>query len=160
MVNKIWQIFLITVCFISMTQALEPGDVVPDFAMPATTGAPQRLSEQIGHPVMLVWLNNCNGCREELADWQLLADSWAAEGLQTWVMWRKQKGEQAPQTSLPVLIYEASNDQAWWFEPSPAIMFIAPSGTLDYLYINNVDVRKAEIASELEQWLHNKKWFK
>lgn len=159
MVNKIWQIFLITVCLISMTQALEPGDLVPDFALPSLNGAPQRLSEQIGHPVMLVWLNDCDDCTESLIDWQYLAESWASQGLQTWIMWRKQENP-APQTPLPVLVYEATNDQAWWFEPSPAIMLIAPNGVLDYLYINDVDLRKAEIAGELKQWLHNKKWFR
>lgn len=160
MVYKIWQIFLATACLVSATHALEPGDVVPDFVMPAANGSPQRLSEQVGHPVMLIWLNDCDGCAEELMDWQYLAESWAVEGLQTWFVWRKEEGYSPPWSRLPVLIYESSNDHAWWFEPSPAVMFIAPNGVLDYLYIDKVEARTSEIANELKQWLQNKKWFK
>lgn len=159
MVNNFWQILLILLCTTSVAVALEPGDKVPDFVMPSTNGAPQRLSEQVGSPVMLVWLNNCNACAEELIDWQYLAESWAVEGLETWFMWRQQEGFKAPWSRLPVLQYEASNQQAWWFEPSPAVMFISPNGVLDYLFIDKVNSRKAEVASELKSWLQNKEWF-
>ena len=77
MVNYLWQILLILICTVSAAHSLEPGDKVPDFVMPSTNGAPQRLSEQVGSPIMLVWLNNCNACAEELIDWQYLAESWA-----------------------------------------------------------------------------------
>ena len=159
MVNKFWQILLILFCTTSVAIALEPGDKVPDFVMPSTNGAPQRLSEQVGSPVMLVWLNNCNACAEELIDWQYLAESWAVEGLETWFLWRQQEGFKAPWSRLPVLKYEASNQQAWWFEPSPAVMFITPDGVLDYLFIDKVNSRKTEVASELKSWLQNKEWF-
>lgn len=159
MVTQFWQILLITVGLISVAEALEPGDLVPDFVMPATNGAPQRLSEQIGHPIMLVWLNDCDACEEEQIAWQYLAESLSVEGLVAWFVWREEKGDRPPKLRLPVLKYEASNNQAWWFEPSPAVMFIAPGGRLDHLYIDNVDARRTEIADELKQWLHNKNWF-
>ncbi|NRA24450.1 MAG: redoxin domain-containing protein [Oleispira sp.] len=159
MLYYIWQIFLILVFTLAVADALEPGDQVPDFVMPSTNGAPQRLSEQIGSPVMLVWLNDCNACEETLIDWQYLAESWEVEGLKTWFIWRKQAGYLAPWSRLPVLEYQVSNPSAWWFEPSPAVMFISPDGVLDYLFIDKVDERKAEVASELKLWLKNKKWF-
>lgn len=159
MVTQFWQILLITVGLISIAEALEPGDFVPDFVMPATNGAPQRLSEQIGSPILLVWLNDCDACEEEQIAWQYLAESMASEGLVSWFVWREQEGDRPPRFRLPVLKYEASNDQAWWFEPSPSVMFINPAGQLDYLYIDDVDARRTEIANELKQWLHNKNWF-
>lgn len=159
MVNYLWQIFLILACSLPLAEALEPGDKVPDFVMPSTNGAPQRLSEQLGSPVMLVWLNDCNACAEELIDWQYLAESWAVEGLTTWFLWRRQEGYKAPWSRLPVLEYQAQNAQAWWFEPSPAVMFITPDGVLDYLFIDKVNMRKVEVANELKYWLQNKEWF-
>jgi peroxiredoxin len=159
MVNNFWQILLILFCTTSLAYALEPGDKVPDFVMPSTNGAPQRLSEQVGSPVMLVWLDHCDACAEDLITWQYLAESWAVEGLETWFMWRKQDGFSAPWSRLPVLQYEASNQQAWWFEPSPAVMLIDPNGRLDYLFIDAVNSRKTEVAGKLKSWLKTKEWF-
>ena len=159
MVRYIWQVLLVIACNLPSVQALEPGDKVPDFVMPSTNGAPQRLSEQVGQPVMLIWLGECNRCQEALIDWQYLAESWAVEGLETWFVWRKQENFAAPWSRLPVLEYQASNQQAWWFEPAPAVMFISPEGMLDYLFIDKVDERKVEIANKLKLWLENKNWF-
>ncbi len=160
MVNYLWQILLVLICSVSVAQALEPGDKVPDFVMPSTNGAPQRLSEQVGSPVMLVWLKDCNGCAEDLIDWQYLAESWAVEGLKTWFIWQEKEGYKAPWSRLPVLAYQLSNPQAWWFEPSPAVMFISPDGILDHLFIDKVNSRKVEVASDLKLWLQQKTWFK
>lgn len=159
MVRYIWKILLIITSTLTTVEALEPGDKVPDFVMTSTNGAPQRLSEQIGRPLMLIWLSECDRCQEDLIDWQYLAESWAVEGLEAWVIWRKQENHVAPWSRLPVLEYQTSNRQAWWFEPSPAVMFISPDGILDYLFIDNVDERKVEVANELKQWLENKNWF-
>lgn len=159
MVRYIWKIFLIITSGLTTVEALEPGDRVPDFVMPASNGAPQRLSEQIGQPVMLVWLHDCDRCEEDLISWQYLAESWSVEGLEAWFIWDGQKGEMAPKSRLPVLTYEASNQQAWIFDPAPAVMLISPEGVLDYLFIDNVDERKAEIGNTLKLWLKNKNWY-
>lgn len=159
MVNYLWQIFLALFVSASMAQALEPGDKVPDFVMASTNGSPQRLSEQLGKPVMLVWLKDCNACAEELIDWQYLAESWAVEGLTTWFIWSEQEEFKAPWSRLPVLAYRDSNQQAWWFEPSPAVMLISPDGILDHLFIDKVNSRKAEVANDLKLWLQEKRWF-
>lgn len=159
MVSDIWKVFLIITITLSTAEGLEPGDRVPDFVMPSSNGAPQRLSELIGRPVMLIWLDECDHCEESLIDWQYLAESWAVEGLETWVVLRKNKQYSAPWSRLPVLEYNEANRQAWWFEPSPSVMLISPSGELDYLFINKIDKRKIEIANKLKFWLENKKWF-
>jgi hypothetical protein len=159
MVRYIWKVLLIITCTLTTAEALEPGDKVPDFVMPSSNGAPQRLSEQIGKPVMLIWLDECDQCEETLIDWQYLAESWEVEGLETWVVLRKHKKHVAPRSRLIVMEYEASNQEAWWFEPSPAVMFISPDGVLDYLFIDQVEDRKLEIANKLKLWLKNKEWF-
>ena len=159
MVYFIGKVFLILICFLSVAEALEPRDTVPDFVMPSSNGAPQRLSEQIGSPVMLIWLDDCDHCEEVLIDWQYLAESWAVEGLETFFMWRKKSDYIAPRSRVTVLEYHASNQEAWWFEPAPAVMLISPEGVLDYLFIDNVNDRKLEIANELKLWLSNKNWF-
>ncbi len=159
MVGYIWKILLIITCTIAIADALEPGDKVPDFVMASSNGAPQRLSEQIGKPVLLIWLDECDRCEEGLIDWQYMAESWAFEGLKTWVVLRKHKKNAAPRSRLSVLEHEVSNQEAWWFEPAPAVMFISPDGVLDYLFIDKVEERKLEIANKLKLWLKNKKWF-
>lgn len=159
MVRYIWKILLIITSTLTTVEALEPGDNVPDFVMPSTNGAPQRLSEQVGKPVMLIWLDECDRCEEELIDWQYLAESWAVEGLETWVILQKHEKYSAPWSRLPVLEYQASNQDAWWFEPAPSVMFISPDGKLDYLFISKVEERKLEIANKLKVWLKNKEWF-
>ncbi|MBQ0729463.1 MAG: redoxin domain-containing protein [Oleispira antarctica] len=157
--NPIYKIFLMIVCIFPFAEALEVGDHVPDFVMPSSNGAPQRLSEQIGKPVMLVWLDACDQCEETLIDLQYLAESLAVEGLQTWFLWRKQTDYTAPWSRLPVLEYQASNSEAWWFKSAPAVMFVSPDGVLDYLVTDSVNDRKLEVSNELKLWLNNKEWF-
>jgi hypothetical protein len=159
MVHHLWKIFLILAVLFPVAEALEPGDKVPDFVMTSSNGAPQRLSEVIGKPLMLIWLDDCNRCEEKLIDWQYLAESWAVEGLETWFLWRQQADYMPPKSRIPVLVYNAANRDAWWFEPAPAVMLVSPKGVLDYLFIDRVEDRKLEVANELKNWLNSKKWF-
>jgi peroxiredoxin len=163
MVFRVWPLFLIVfslivLCSFSSAQALEPGDQVPDFVMHSENGAPQRLSEQIGKPVMIIWLDDCNACSERLIDWQYQAESRAVDGLVTWFVWQPQKDYKAPWSRLPVLSYRENNKDAWLFQPAPAVMLISPDGILDHLFLYRLDERKTEIASTLKSWLHNKQW--
>lgn len=159
MLNHIYKVLLLCIFVLPAAQALDIGDAVPDFVMPSSNGAPQRLSEQVGNPVMLVWLGDCDSCEETLIDLQYLAESFAVEGLQTWFLWRKNLENKAPWSRLPVLEYQASNQEAWWFESAPAVMFINPDGILDYLATEDVYERKLEVTNDLKLWLENKKWF-
>lgn len=138
--------------------AVTVGEKVPDFVMPAIKGAPQRLSEYIGQPVMLIWLNDCNNCSEKLIDWQYFSESRANDGLKTMFIWQKQKGYKAPWSRLPILVYEKKNKEAWWYGSESTVMFINPDGILDSLYIENIDSRKNEILDELQLWLKKRQW--
>ena len=158
MVFRIWPLFLIVFVAFSSVQALEPGDAVPDFVMFSENGAPQRLSEQIGKPVMLIWLDDCDACAERLIEWQYLAESRAVDELVTWFIWQPKEDYKAPWARLPVLRYSADNKEAWLFEPTPAVMLISPDGVLDHLFLDRLDERKKEVASELNNWLKNKQW--
>lgn len=158
MVFRIWPLFLIIFSTFTSVQALEPGDLVPDFVMLSENGAPQRLSEQIGKPVMLIWLDDCNACAERLIEWQYLAESRAVDELVTWFIWQPQKNYKAPWARLPVLRYSADNKEAWLFQPTPAVMLISPDGVLDHLFLYRLDERKAEVAGVMSSWLKNKQW--
>lgn len=141
-------------------QALELGEQVKDFVMP-TKGAPHRLSEQIGKPVMLIWLADCDACEEELISWQYFAETMAAEGLVTWFIWRNNSSNQPPWSRLPVLEYNNNNEQAWWVpSDSPyALMLINPNGDLDYLFTTDIQAEQSEISNTVRKWLFDRPWF-
>lgn len=140
------------------SKTLNVGDPIPDFVMPATKGGPQRLSEYIGQPVMLIWLNDCDDCSEDLIDWQYFAESRAGDGLKTMFIWQKQKGYKAPWSRLPTLVYENTNKAAWWFESGPAVMFINPNGILDFIATEDIYSGKTQILDELQVWLKERQW--
>tara|TARA_B100000446_G_scaffold126955_1_gene118944 strand:+ start:1364 stop:1858 length:495 start_codon:yes stop_codon:yes gene_type:complete len=158
MVFRIWPLLLIIFTTFSSVQAIEPGDLVPDFVMPSENGAPQRLSEQIGKPVMLIWLDDCDECSERLIDWIYLAESRALDNLVAWFIWQSDDDYKAPWSRLPVLRYNANNKQAWLFQPNPAVMLISPNGVLDHLFIDEIDEQRDEVAGVLENWLQHKQW--
>ena len=158
MVFRIWPLFLIVCCAFTSVQALEPGDQVPDFVMFSENGAPQRLSEQIGKPVMLIWLDDCDACKERLIEWQYLAESRAVDELVTWFIWQSKENYKAPWARLPVLRYSADNKEAWLFQPAPAVMLISPDGILDHLFLYRLEERKTDVADVLNTWLENKQW--
>lgn len=158
MVFRVWPLFLIVLSALNCVQALEPGDSVPDFVMLSENGAPQRLSEQVGKPVMLIWLDDCDACAERLIDWQYLAESMAVDELVTWFIWQPKESYKSPWARLPVLRYEADNKEAWLFDPTPAVMLISPNGVLDHLFLYELDERKADVENVLKKWLKNKQW--
>lgn len=158
MVFRIWPLFLIVICAFNGVQALEPGDSVPDFVMLSENGAPQRLSEQVGKSVMLIWLDDCDACAERLIDWQYLAESMAVEDLVTWFIWQPKEDYKAPWARLPVLRYDVDNQNAWLFKPTPAVMLISPDGVLDHLFLHRLDERRADVEIVLKEWLNNKQW--
>lgn len=129
--------------------------------MPAIKVSPQRLSEQVGQPVMLIWLGDCDACEEELISWQYFAETMAAEGLVTWFIWRKNSSNQAPWSRLPVLEYNNNNKQAWWLksDASHAVMLINPDGVLDHLFTTDIQNQQSEITNILRKWLLNRPWF-
>jgi len=151
-------VLLIALLFSSWAMALKPGDKLPDFVMPADNGWPQRLSEQIGSPVMLIWLDDCDACGETLVEWQYLAESRAHKGLQTWFLYQPKEGDRKTRSRLPLLRYQPTNKNAWWFAETPAVMLVSPDGVLDHLYVKDVDERKDEIATSMDRWLQKEAW--
>ena len=74
---------VLLICFslqLQASESLKPGDMVPDFTLPATNGFGQRLEEARGSYLMLIWLGDCNECSERLVRYQLLAESLEIEG--------------------------------------------------------------------------------
>lgn len=151
-------LLLVALFFSSWAMALKPGDKLPDFVLPAENGWPQRLSEQTGTPLMLVWLDGCDGCDEALIEWQYMAESRAVKGLKAWFIYRPEEGDEKTYSRLPLLNYRAENKEAWWFDNAPAVMLVSPDGVLDHLYLKDVDGRKDEIAVSLDDWLQQKAW--
>ena len=136
------------------TETLAPGQRVDDFSMPSAIGGwGQRLSEQRGKPVMLVWLDRCNQCEEELVRYQLLAESYALDHLVAWFIWVPRKNDQPPKMRLPVLLNDRKWSQSWGFNPRPAIMLINNDGVLDYLMLGDLSAHYDETEKTLAQWM-------
>lgn len=151
-------IFLIALFFSATAMALKPGDAIPDFAMPVEKGWPKRMSEQLGEPVLLVWLSSCDGCDKSLSMWQSEIAKAAPQGLKSWFLYRPQEGDKRANAKWPMLKYSEDNQQAWWFKETPAVMLVSPDGIIDHLYIKDVEYRKKEIAAQVADWLDAKAW--
>ena len=151
-------LFLTLFFTVPISWGLKPGDSVPNFVMSSDNAWPQRLSEQVGQPVMLIWLDGCTECNEWLIDWQDMAESLQEEGLVSWIVYQPKPEQPKIFSRLPLLRYEASNPEAWWFGQAPAIMLISPDGVLDYLFMRDMSRRKDEINSTMRQWLEDKPW--
>ena len=101
------------------SESLKPGDMVPDFTLPATNGFGQRLEEARGSYLMLIWLGDCDECSERLVRYQLLAESLEIEGLKGWFVWTPKGKRQPPNMRIPVLKYQPKWRQGWMFEERP-----------------------------------------
>lgn len=135
-------------------QRLAPGQQVDDFSMPSAIGGwGHRLLEQRGKPVMLVWLDRCNLCEEELVRYQLLAESYALDNLSAWFIWAPYKNDKPPVMRLPVLLNDRRWLQSWGFDPRPAIMLINKDGVLDHLILGDLSAHYNETEQTLTQWM-------
>jgi len=132
---------------------LKPGDMVPDFTMPATNGFGQRLEEARGSFLMVVWLGRCDGCSETLVRYQLLAESLAIEGLKGWFVWTPSGKSVPPNMRLPVLRYEEKWRQSWQFEERPAVMLINADGRLDHLITGDLKENYQETEQVVMRWM-------
>ncbi|MAD43953.1 MAG: hypothetical protein CMH98_03005 [Oceanospirillaceae bacterium] len=134
---------------------LAPGQMVDDFSWPsAVQGQPgQRLAEQRGYPVMLIWTDDCHRCEERLARYQLLAQSYRHQGLVTWVIWTPQKNKQPPVIKLPVLEADPHWKTGWQLETTPAVMMINGDGRLDHLLTGGLADNYRATEKLLSVWL-------
>jgi len=139
---------------IASAQTIAPGEKVDDFSLPAANGEwGQRLAEQKGLPVMLIWTDRCDRCEERLSAYQLLAESHQIDGLVSWVIWTPDGNDAAPKMRIPVLKNSGYWNTAWQFEPKPAVMLINRDGVLDYLFTGPLSRRYDEVESVLSGWL-------
>ena len=134
-------------------ESLKPGDILPDFTMPAVNGFGQRLAEARGAPLMLIWLGRCDECSETLVRYQLLAESLQMDGLKAWFVWVPHGDDQPPKMRLPVLKYEAHWQQSWLFDGGPAVMLVDPDGQMDHLITGSLDENYEETEQVLMRWL-------
>lgn len=133
---------------------LAPGQAVEDFSMPSAVGGwGQRLLEQRGKPVMLIWLDRCDRCEEQLVRYQLLAESYALDELSAWFIWAPYKNDQPPKMRLPVLLNDRYWPQSWGFNPRPAIMLINQDGVLDHLILGDLSGHYDETEKTLALWM-------
>lgn len=132
---------------------ISPGQLLPDFSLPAVNGFGQRLAEQRGQAVMLIWLGDCDACHEQLAAYQLLAEGRVNEGLVSWFVWTPAAGQQPPNMRLPVLISQPRWRTGWAFEPRPAVMLINADGVLDHLILGDLDDNYSRVEQRLSRWL-------
>ncbi|MEC8444265.1 MAG: hypothetical protein VXZ05_08655 [Pseudomonadota bacterium] len=133
--------------------ALKPGDMVPDFTMPATNGFGQRLAEARGSFLMLIWLGRCDECSERLVRYQLLAESMALEGMKGWFVWTPRGDDRPPKMRLPVLEYDQKWRQSWLFEDRPAVMLINADGRLDHLITGDLKDNYKETEQVVMRWI-------
>ncbi len=139
---------------LSAAVTLAPGQLVDDFSMPSAVGGwGQRLAEQRGKPVMLIWLDRCDQCQEELVRYQLLAESYALDQLVAWFLWVPHKNDVPPKMRLPVLLNDQYWSQSWGFNPRPAIMLINKDGVLDHLILGELSGHYDETEKTLTQWM-------
>jgi len=138
----------------ALAQTIAPGEKVDDFSLPSANGGwGQRLAEQKGLPVMLIWTDYCDGCEERLSAYQLLAESHAIDGLVSWVIWTPKGNAEAPRMRLPVLSNNGRLKTAWQLEPKPAVMLINRDGVLDHLFTGSLSRRYDDVESVMAGWL-------
>lgn len=147
-------VLTLAVCLPVSAANLLPGQAVGDFSLPAANGGwGQRLAEQHGKPVMLIWTDRCNRCEEELARYQLLAESYAIDGLVSWIIWAPDGDDQPPKMRLPVLRNSGYWQTGWQFEPRPAVMLINADGVLDQLFTGDLQRRYSDVEKALPLWI-------
>ena len=137
----------------SETSVIAPGQSVPDFSLPAANGWGQRLAEVKGQAVMLIWLDDCDQCDEQLVKYQLMAEGLQAEGLVTWFIWTPDGDDKVPDMRLPVLVADPYWKTAWQFESRPAIMLINGEGVLEHLMLGDLDDNFSSTNELLPSWL-------
>jgi len=136
-------------------QSLVVGERLPDFTLPsALADYGQRLSEQRGRPLLLIFPGRCNDCAAALQPLQRLQAGFALQHLTSWVIWTPANNDRPPQLHIPVLQRPASD----WPHPlasirTPAVLLINPDGVLAH----HISGRLRELADltqpVLTQWL-------
>jgi hypothetical protein len=131
------------------------GDKLEELRLPAAKGYGFSLKEQLGKPVMLIWVGDCDTCSSAVKDYSEVASRYEKDNLVTRVIWDAdgKSYSSAPSLDLPVLVYDDSLPSTWKVDPVPAVMLISPDGVLDYAFIGNLN-RNLEFTNRaLAAWL-------
>lgn len=133
----------------------EAATKIPDFTMgAANTDYAQRLSEQLGKPVMLLVLARCNGCEKKLLNFQYLATSYAAEDLVTWVIWTPYKNYHPPLLHIPVLNSSLTSSSAWNTQSKTnSLLLINRHGELEHRLSGSLKTITTQAEGLLDQWM-------
>lgn len=145
----------LSACSFADDSLLAPGQKLNDFSWPsAFNNQPgQRLAEQIGHPVMLIWTDDCDRCEEQLVRYQNLALGYQGKGLVSWVVWTPDGQDLPPTMRIPVLQADPYWRTGWQFESRPAVMLINAAGELDKLIIGRLTDNYRETEKTLADWM-------
>lgn len=128
---------------------------LPDFTMASATDSyAQRLSEQIGNPVMLLILARCDRCEDKLLDFQYLANSYLADDLVTWVVWTPYKKNQPPKLHIPVLNSSLTSTTNWQVRSKTnALLLINREGGLDHQLNGSLKKIIKQAEPLVSQWI-------
>lgn len=114
----------------------------------------QRLSEQLGKPVMLIVLARCNQCEKQLLNLQHLATSYSAQDLVTWVIWTPYKNHQPPTLYLPVLNSTLTANTQWQLtSKTHQLLLINRQGQLVHQRQGSLKSLTQQAQPLLAQWL-------
>lgn len=138
---------------------LIPGQVAPDFDLPALSGGRVRLSELRGRPVIInFWATWCTPCRKEMPEFQALAERYADSGLAVLGI---NVGEsiigvtefvRSVGVTFPILIDDKEAAQtAYKILPLPATFFIDRKGTVRAVY--QFQMNQVQMESEVQRLL-------
>lgn len=137
------------------SETIAIGQQLEDFTLPAVKGFAKNLTEQRGLPVMLVWVDDCRRCNNDVKAYEKLAQRYRDKGLISWVIWtpKGKNDAEAPEVSIPVLKYSPKLPNAWQVQPQPAVMLVGRDGTLDYMFAGSLR-KNLEFANHaLAYWL-------
>ncbi|MCY0965618.1 hypothetical protein [Parathalassolituus penaei] len=138
--------------------ALLVGDKPGDLRLPAARGYGFSLREQLGKPVLLIWVGDCNiVCRDAVPKYEALAKRYSKDypSLTVRVV-RDADGDSYPRDTLSgmsELINDSHLPGAWKVSPVPAVMLISPEGVLDRILVGNLNRNLEFTDRALASWL-------
>lgn len=148
-------VLIVSPVILAAPPVLQVGTQVPDFTLPVVSNQlGQRLSEQRGKPLMLIFPGRCNACTDDLLPLQRLHASHSLDGLVSWVIWTPYRNWQPPVVYLPVL--EASGDRlpaVLAAITEPEVLLINPDGTLAHRIQSRRSRLAATVTPVMNTWL-------
>ena len=171
---RYWYV-LLAFLFVSFgAKASENSDVIqieqplPELSLPSTDGGVINLAELKGKSLVVLWLQDCGRCSDEVANWNKLFSPFVTnETLFLPIVWQNENlllpnldssDEKENYNDILVLNYSPENQQAWWLDSAPAVMFVSPDGVIEDIYLNSIELRKEEIADALGRMLSEQSW--